>query len=443
MLSSCSSTVEKKTIAAPINEEAQAAVALLFTFYKSNMQLSEIHLKEQAKININTFIDQTKTQVKWIEDSTLNEEIAFKVIPAVVQNKNIIQIHYAEAAFNDHPATLNLTHFLEAILNKYSLFDFYNKSLNNDALTFYTLAKIRKSILTQMSKTPLYPIETSQYNGYVLGESLLWDKRLANFEKIEKNKRVQLKDYSRNIAMTSKAEVELKLNLSQEGHNKLKAIFLKNFKGEESQRSDFYFDIFKNSSYQLKASTPAVKIRLQQDDDLSWQTQKTLSSSTLSIFSVKKTESVSMNVTRDQELLDSITNYHTKLTALDSYSLVLAAGIQKGLDSKGLIVFAQSLCPQCRQNEPYYSTHQNTKKRVKIKLKIGEEQFVILVGETNNRGVLSYELEAEVKKSKDIMKSAENLEKWLYLNGLESIHVDQSLVEDPTQFSAQQLRQLL
>ena len=298
-LISCSSTTEKNTAIAQTAKEARPAVETFFAFNKSNMQLSEVNLKDQAKSNIDTLLNQSKIQVKWIEDSTLDPETAFRVIPVIEHNTNIVKIHYAKVAFNDHPVTLNLTHFMEAVLSSHSLFDIYNKSLDNDVPTFHTLAKIRKSILTQINKTPHYPIETSQYNGYVLGESVIWDKRLSEFAKLEKIKQLQPKKYSRKIATVPKVEVELKLNLTQSGFNKLKTVFLKDFKGEESQRSDFYFDIFKNSSYLLKTSTPPVKIRLQQDEELRWQTQKTLSSSTLSIFGVKKTESASMNIARD------------------------------------------------------------------------------------------------------------------------------------------------
>lgn len=249
---------------------------------------------------------------------------------------------------------------------------------------------------------------------------------------------------SGDLGYPSKTEVELKINLTKTGLNKLKTIFLQKFKGEESSRSDFYFDIFKNDSYQLKTAQPPIKIRLQSDgESLTWQTQKTLNSSTLSIFSAKKTESISMDIPNDASLPQAIQNYHSKLETLDPYALTMASTIQNTLDDKGILVFNQALCPQCTKEERYFSTHMNDKKRVKIKLKIAEDQFTVQVGETNNRGIISYELEAEVKKSSDLAKSAESLHKWLMTNGLESIHIDSSTAIDPTKFSEEKLKQLL
>lgn len=247
-----------------------------------------------------------------------------------------------------------------------------------------------------------------------------------------------------DLGFPSKTEVELKINLTKTGFNKLKSVFLQKFKGEESSRSDFYFDIFKNEAYQLKTAQPPIKIRLQWDGvALTWQTQKTLSSSPLSIFSAKKTESISMDIVNDNLLTQTIQSYHSKLEALDPYALTIAGSIQSILDEKGIITFTQALCPQCTKEERFFSSHMNDKKRVKIKLKIAEDQFTVQVGETNNRGVISYELEAEVKKSSDLAKSAESLQKWLTTNGLESIHIDSSTAIDPTKFSEEKLKQLL
>jgi uncharacterized protein YjbK len=249
---------------------------------------------------------------------------------------------------------------------------------------------------------------------------------------------------SGDLGFPSKTEVELKINLTKTGFNKLKSVFLQKFKGEESGRSDFYFDLFKNEAYQLKTAQPPVKIRFQWDGvALTWQTQRVLSSSTLSIFSAKKTESISMDIVNDSSLIQTIQSYHAKLESLDPYALTIAGSIQNILDEKGIITFTQALCPQCTNEERYFSTHMNDKKRVKIKLKIAEDQFTVQVGETNNRGVISYELEAEVKKSSDLTKSAESLQKWLMTNGLESTHIDSSTAIDPTTFSEEKLKQLL
>jgi len=249
---------------------------------------------------------------------------------------------------------------------------------------------------------------------------------------------------SGDLGFPSKTEVELKINLTKTGFTKLKTTFLQKFNGAESARSDFYFDIFKSDSYQLKTSVPPIKIRLQTDGEtLTWQTQKTLGVSTLSIFSVKKTESISMDIPNDPSIVQSIQKYHSLLNALDPYALTLASSIQSTLDSKGILAFNQTLCPQCTRTERYFSSHMNDKKRVKIKLKIAEDQFTVQVGETNNRGIITYELEAEVKKSSDLAKSAESLQKWLTDNGLETVHIDTSTQVDPAQFTELKLKELL
>lgn len=243
---------------------------------------------------------------------------------------------------------------------------------------------------------------------------------------------------------SSKTEIELKINLTKAGYNKLKSTFLQKYKGEESSRSDFYFDIFKNDSYQLKTAQPPLKIRFQWDaSDLTWQTQKVLSSSVITIFTVKKTESISMDTPVDFSLIESIKNYHLKLDALDPYALTMAANIQASMEAKGIITFTQALCPQCTKEENFFSTHLNTKSRVKMKLKISEDQFSMQVGETNNRGIITYELEVEVKKSHDLEKSAESLHKWLTTNGLESTDIESSTAIDPTKDSEAKLRMLL
>lgn len=241
----------------------------------------------------------------------------------------------------------------------------------------------------------------------------------------------------------SKTEVELKINLTKAGYNKLKSTFLQKYKGEESSRSDFYFDIFKDDAYQLKMAQPQVKIRFQWDGtDLTWQTQRVLSSSSQSIFMAKKTESISMDIPADSSLIDAIKNYHSKLDALDPYALTMAANIQATMNALGIITFTQALCPQCTKEERFFSSHLNTKSRVKIKLKIAEEQFSVQVGETNNRGIISYELEAEVKKSNDLETSAQSLHNWLTANGLESTHIETSPAIDPTKDSEAKLRVL-
>lgn len=197
LLSSCSSMIDRKIAADAVNDEARAAVDTLFTFKKSNMAMNELDLKETAENNLKMLVYNTKVKVEFIEDSTMGLDDAFKIEP-VAGKEYLIKVRYAEDAFLDHPATLNMTRFMDSVLRAqmkqvYPIFEIYYNALNNDAPTLHAVAKLRKSVLTPLEKTSFYPIQTSQYNGYVQGESIDWDKKVASFAKLEKSKNIEKK----------------------------------------------------------------------------------------------------------------------------------------------------------------------------------------------------------------------------------------------------------
>jgi hypothetical protein len=241
----------------------------------------------------------------------------------------------------------------------------------------------------------------------------------------------------------SKTETELKVNLTKSGLESLKKTFLNKFGGVESQRSDYYFDIFQNSHYFLKTAEPPIKLRYMWDgENLTWQTQKTTKTDARSIFSIKTTDAISMDIKHDDKILEEIINYHQALSALDPYALTIANTIQESLALEGIIALTQSFCLQCSPNAKYFSTHMNTKNRVKIKLKLEDSEFVVQLGATDNRGVISYELEAELKSKADLYKSADRLNTWLQSQGFNASFIDISVPVDPTEISEGQLNKL-
>ncbi|MBC7713801.1 MAG: hypothetical protein H7177_10710 [Rhizobacter sp.] len=240
-----------------------------------------------------------------------------------------------------------------------------------------------------------------------------------------------------------KTDVELKVNLTQNGFETLKKIFLKKFDGEESQRSDYYFDIFQNNHYFLKTAEPPIKLRyMWNGKDLSWQTQKTTKTDARSIFSIKTTDAISMDIKHDNKIFEEIQNYHAALAKLDPYALTIAKNIQQEMLDAGVIDFTRTQCQQCTTGAKYFSTHMNTKNRVKIKLKLDDDQFTVQLGTTNNRGVVTYELEAEIKKSSDLYKSADRLNNWLQSLGFNSSQIDIAVPAEPTAISEEQLNKL-
>lgn len=231
-----------------------------------------------------------------------------------------------------------------------------------------------------------------------------------------------------------KLEVELKVAMTKEGYNTLKKSLSENYNIEESERTDYYFDAFLNGQYVLKKLSQPVKLRFMWDgENLKWQNQKVINTNSRSIFAIKTTESSEIEMDYDKTLFESINHYFQILSQKDLYALTIASGIQNILSEKDILK---------TQNLHYFPTHMNHKKRVKIKLKIDNDQFSVQLGETNNRGVISYEMEAEVKKSSDLDKSADRLNSWLQSQGFRASHIDISNPVDPTNWSSELLNEL-
>lgn len=233
----------------------------------------------------------------------------------------------------------------------------------------------------------------------------------------------------------SKTEVELKVALTKVGYDGLKKTFIDHFEGQSSERTDTYFDMIQNGRYVLQALEQPVKLRLMLDGEkLKWQNQKIIKTGSRSIFSIKTTEASELQLPYDRPLFESLDDYFLKLKQLDPYALIIADTIQNFLVSKKLITSSGLLT---------VATHSNHKKRVKIKLHLENDQFNIQVGETNNQGVISYEMEAEVKIGSDLFKSADRLNNWLQSQGFNSTHIDISVPVNPTESGLILLTQIL
>ena len=240
----------------------------------------------------------------------------------------------------------------------------------------------------------------------------------------------------------SKIETELKINLTKEGYLNLREKFLNSFSGEQEKRSDYYFEIFTNGYYQLKRLTPAIKLRLMAGADTKWQVQQTEKTWTTSIFSVKETTSQTLQLTSTDSLFTKINSYHQELEQLNPSALTLATQIQKYFKDNGLVTMSQSLCTQCKNENHFYSSYMNQKKRVKIKLKLGDDKLNLQIGETLNRDVVTYEIEAEIKESKNLDKTALAFKDWLTQQGFKSAHIDSSEAVDLSAKSESDLRKL-
>jgi len=186
LLTSCSSTNISRTVAHEVHPEAKEAVESLFTIKASNMSLAEEDLEKKVLVNLKAFIAGTDIETALIEDDKLTDETLFKIEPIIENNKHLLVIKYAEDAFRDHAATLNLTRFIDGLLQSKSpsFFELYYKAQNNDSNSLHTVAKIRRLILTPLETNSYYaPINLSQYNGYVQGETIIWDRKLAEIVK--------------------------------------------------------------------------------------------------------------------------------------------------------------------------------------------------------------------------------------------------------------------
>lgn len=155
------------------------------------MSPAEDDLFDKAQEHVRLLVEQAKIKVKWIEDEKLDTDVAFKVEPTLDKETPTIVIKYADDIFQDHSATLNLTRFLDALFDPTahtptSFFEMYNNATASDPATLVTVAKMRKAVLTPLDKPTCYVMNTSQYNGFVAGESSLWKKKVDEYMKLEK-----------------------------------------------------------------------------------------------------------------------------------------------------------------------------------------------------------------------------------------------------------------
>ena len=186
LLASCSSTNVSRTVAHETHPEAKEAVESLFTIKASNMSLAEEDLEKKALVNLKTFTAGTEIEIALIEDDKLIEETLFKIEPVIENNKHLLIIRHAEDAFRDHAATLNLTRFMDGLLQSTSpsFFELYYKAQSNDPGSLHAVAKIRRLILTPLETNTYYDlVNLSQYNGYVQGETIIWDRKIAEIVK--------------------------------------------------------------------------------------------------------------------------------------------------------------------------------------------------------------------------------------------------------------------
>lgn len=191
ILSACSSTQTARSIAQePVSEEAKAALDALFTIKLSNTVQAEEDIYKMAESNLKALVHNTKIKMELIEDSSLINETAFKIEPIIEKNEYVFRIKYAENAFNDHSATMNLIHFVDNLLSNsfnstYSAFELYYNVLKNDPTAFHAVAKIRKLSLVPLNEGHAN-INYSQYNGFLQGETTVWNKKVQEFAKLEK-----------------------------------------------------------------------------------------------------------------------------------------------------------------------------------------------------------------------------------------------------------------
>lgn len=194
LLTSCSTTKVSRHVANEIHPDAREAVESLFTVKASNITLAEEDLQKKTLASFKTLMAGTEIKIELIEDDSLINETLFKIEPMMEDNKNILIIRHTDDAFRDHVATLNLTRFMDGLLQSnfpspYSFFELYHNAINNDPGALHALAKIRRSVLTPLETNPDYdPINLSQYNGYVQGETIIWDKKLSELARLEKKK---------------------------------------------------------------------------------------------------------------------------------------------------------------------------------------------------------------------------------------------------------------
>lgn len=191
ILSSCSSNKDlKPSPALNVTDTAPTLADVLFSFKKSNVSPADNDLFDKAKEHVRLLVEQAKVNVKWIEEEKLGTDVAFKIEPTMEKETPTLVIKYADDIFQDHSATLNLTRFLDLVFDpattpQLSVFEMYNNTVANDPQTVVAVAKMRRAILTPLDQPTYYLMNTSQYNGFVAGEAILWERKLTEYVKLE------------------------------------------------------------------------------------------------------------------------------------------------------------------------------------------------------------------------------------------------------------------
>ncbi|MEA9356315.1 hypothetical protein SHI21_08885 [Bacteriovorax sp. PP10] len=196
LLTSCSSMNVNRTIATQaVNAEAEAAVETLFTIKASQAGAGEEDFLETVQNNSTRLTNNTPIKINLIEDNNLIDDVLFKIEPIIEDNNNIIKIRYANGAFKDHAATLNLSRLLDGLIRSnfsspHFIFELYYNAINNDPTSLHAVAKIRRSVLT-----PLGPDSgaSEKLNSSILAEAAVWDKKLAEFAKLDKKRNAEKK----------------------------------------------------------------------------------------------------------------------------------------------------------------------------------------------------------------------------------------------------------
>ena len=185
IIASCSSQSVSRSVPREIHPDAKEMIEKLFTVNASNISLADENLEKKTLERFKKYAE-TGTNIEFIQDDTLIDETLFKIVPSVESMFNLVTIRYAKNAFYDHAATLNLIRYMESLFQEVypSIFEHYNTAINNDLYSLHSITKLRKSVLTPLEINPDYdPINISQYNGYIQGELIIWNKRLAEMEK--------------------------------------------------------------------------------------------------------------------------------------------------------------------------------------------------------------------------------------------------------------------
>lgn len=244
-----------------------------------------------------------------------------------------------------------------------------------------------------------------------------------------------------------KRETELKINLSLSGFRKFKNLFLSKYDGETSLRTDFYFDIFKENHYLLRTLSFPVKLRITREkNDSNWQVKKTILTDESSLFTIKTTNSASLFFPLEKSFIKLMDDYDFYLEKADSYALILAQKMQEELSRENIFSFSQKLCQNdCPEDAEYFLAYRNKKERVKIDLRLGGDLYSLFVGQTENREILTYELEVEIKtpfNPDDLSSKINSLTKWLKKNGFNDSDLEHQPSSDPAYFSESQLKKI-